>query len=206
MTAVTYYSFVARQRDTTSPPPSESATAAARYLRMPDFCGHLQRNQFRGRQEMTASELGSDTENTSKEANCGWKSPDSSSRGFEMTLSAKLLSKEAAAEEMASIKLGRATQDIGRTVSQLEGIADEAKEWVTDESIAREGKPGRLNSTIVWFRQDGLFVTVHYREFGIELDQTDSKSVVTERARGFARSLESFLRDEPENHEKPIWG
>ncbi|GHE72631.1 serine/threonine protein kinase [Streptomyces capitiformicae] len=206
VTAVTYYSSAARHRDTTGTSPSESATAAAQYLRMPDFCGYLQRNQFRGRQEMTASELGSDTENTSKKANCGWKSPDSSTSGFEMTLSATLLSKEGAAEEMASIKLGRATQDIGRTVSQLEGIADEAKQWVTDESIAKEGKPGRLNSTTIWFRHEGLFIDVSYREFGVPLNETDNKTVVTERAKGFARSLEIFLNDEPENHEKPIWG
>lgn len=47
VTAVTYYSSAARHRDTTSPSPSESATAPARYLRMPDFCGYLQRNEFR---------------------------------------------------------------------------------------------------------------------------------------------------------------
>jgi hypothetical protein len=209
--AVAYYSAT-RHRDTARPQPSESVTPAARYLSMPDFCGYLQLNQFRGRQEMTASELGADSAdsvvraNTSTQATCGWESPSSSSTGFKMTLSAKLMSKEEAAKRMASIKLGRSKIDVAWTASEVEEIGDEAKQAVDDEDILKRGKTGRLNSTTVWFRREGLFVTVSYMEFGLPLAQDNAKDMVTERARQFARSLDGFLKGEPENHEKPIWG
>ncbi|MEU1893090.1 hypothetical protein [Streptomyces pristinaespiralis] len=140
---------------------------------------------------MTASEL-EDTANTSTEANCGWASPSSSSTGFETTLSARLMSKKGAAEGMAAIKLGRSTIDVAITTSEVKEIADEAKEAVTDEAILKTGRTGKLNSTTVWFRQEGLFVTVSYREFGLPPAQSDAKDMVTERAEGFARSLDTF--------------
>ncbi|MEV4744245.1 serine/threonine-protein kinase [Streptomyces sp. NPDC049555] len=210
LTAVgaTYYATSDGHHTAAPPQPSHSpsVTAEAKYLRMPDLCGYLQRNDFRGQQELPASELGpGSTANDSRHASCGWGKLKGGSMGFKLTISAWLGSKEGARQEMAKLKPGPSMFNPKSVLSKVDGIGDEAVQSVSEESISETEYKGKFNFTTVWFRKEGLFVTVDYEGF-LPLIQTDAKKLVTEGALRNARSLVGFLRDEPENHEKPIWG
>ncbi|WP_183091552.1 serine/threonine-protein kinase [Streptomyces radicis] len=204
--AIAYY-VATERRDGADHSASESATSAPRYQRMPDFCGHLQRNELRGRQELAAYEL-SETANDSTHANCGWEG--SGNPRFELIISAELhASEELAVEEIAALTPGRGSLG-DATLSEVEDTAapgDEAMQSVRDESRGEtaDGEPYISNSTTVYFRQDNLFVTVRYREFMVTSDESGDPDRITELARQTARSLDRFL-DEPENQEAPIRG
>ncbi|WP_169514745.1 serine/threonine-protein kinase [Actinomadura atramentaria] len=183
-------------RPTASPSPTL-------YARMPDFCDYMARNRMRGWKELTASELGVDSANNSREANCGWKSE----RGtLSLVVGAKLYDDDAAAAaEMAKIKPGRSPY-ADETTSRVENdqIGDEAMQMTADE---KRGKDSVTNATTVWFRHDNLVVSAHYSytDDAVILG-TDGKAVAADLARQFARQLDGFLDDEPENAESPIRG
>ncbi|PJN36638.1 hypothetical protein CG747_32400 [Streptomyces sp. CB02959] len=107
---------------------------------------------------------------------------------------------------MAAITLGRSTIDVALTTSKVddtENIPEEAKKTVQDED-ATNGD--RYNSTTVYFRRNNVVVEVWYVESKVQMNDTNNKDEVTGRALTWGRSLDNFLRDEPENHEQPIWG
>ncbi|MFI0716366.1 hypothetical protein ACH4SK_38370 [Streptomyces inhibens] len=56
------------------------------------------------------------------------------------------------------------------------------------------------------FRRHNVVVEVWYTGSKVQMNDTHNKDEVTERALGWGRPLDNFLRDELENHEKPIWG
>ncbi|WP_146022180.1 hypothetical protein [Streptomyces sp. CB02959] len=209
-TAVIYYSSAARHRDTSSPPPSASATPAAQYLRMPNLCGYVQNNEMRGRAELQpgSDEPGLDGRNDSRHANCGWGSaPSVKENRSKVVITATLYGTVAGAKDaMAAITLGRSTIDVALTTSKVddtENIPEEAKKTVQDED-ATNGD--RYNSTTVYFRRNNVVVEVWYVESKVQMNDTNNKDEVTGRALTWGRSLDNFLRDEPENHEQPIWG
>ncbi|MEV7794496.1 serine/threonine-protein kinase [Streptomyces sp. NPDC087512] len=184
--------------------PSPSPTATARFQRMPDVCGYLERNEWRGFSHLAAWEL-TETANDSKNANCGWKADGTIP--FQLVLEARLLDSEAdARKEMASITRGPNPHDGTINTSDVPKSdlpANEALQSVKDESSEKSGKK---DSTWVHFRRDNLFVTVWYSESEIPADVTDRQNFCTSRAVQTARILDGFLTDEPENREKPIWG
>ncbi|MEU5091280.1 serine/threonine-protein kinase [Streptomyces sp. NPDC021356] len=190
--------------DGTGSSPGPSPTATARFQRMPNVCGSLERNRLRGFNQLAAWEL-TETDNDSKNANCGWKADGTIP--FQLVLNARLLDSEAdARKEMAAITRGPNPYD--RTINTSEVPesdlpADEALQSVKDESSEKSGKK---DSTWVHFRRDNLFVTVWYSESEIPADETDRQKFCTSRAVQTARILDGFLTDEPENREKPIWG
>ncbi|MFG3547811.1 serine/threonine protein kinase [Streptomyces sp. NPDC047725] len=190
--------------DGSGPNPSPSPTATARFQRMPDVCGYLERNEWRGFSHLAAWEL-TETANDSKNANCGWKADGTIP--FQLVLEARLLDSEAdARKEMASITRGPNPHDGTINTSDVPKSdlpADEALQSVKDESSEKSGKK---DSTWVHFRRDNLFVTVWYSESEIPADVTDRQNFCTSRAVQTARILDGFLTDEPENREKPIWG
>ncbi|MEV4116750.1 protein kinase [Nonomuraea sp. NPDC049695] len=204
--AVAYFS-ADRNRNIASPQSSVSVTPAARYLRMPDFCGYVQNNEMRGRDELQPGrdEPGLDGTNDSRNANCGWGSADSVRwNKFRVIISAQLYGNVAAAKDaMAAIKPGRTTIDVTITTSKADDVGEEAMKSVANESL---DKTHRYNDSWVHFRRNNVVVTVWYSESKVQLNDTHNKDMVTERALGWGRSLDGFLRDEPENHEKPIWG
>lgn len=206
-TAAGAYYFATRHRDTTRRQPVEGVTPVGRYLRMPDFYGYVQRNEMRGRDELRpgSDEAGLDGTNNSKQASCGWGSLDSVKwNKFRVIIGAQLYGNVAAAKgAMAAIKPGRTTIDVTITTSKADGVGEEAMKSVANESLDRTT---RSNDSWVHFRQHNVVVTVWYSESKVQLNDTRNKDTVTERALGWGRSLDNFLRDEPENHEKPIWG
>jgi hypothetical protein len=171
---------------------------------MPDLCGYLQRNDMRGREELPAEELLDDGNNNSRQANCGWASPDSQKFDtYQMIVSAQLYSsKEAATKALGRITLGRRSGDSPGTTKVLEEVGDHAVRSIMDESRRADGK---FNSSWVYFRQENLMVTVWYSE-DVRLHESGSAERVADVARGQATSLDRFVTEEPENREKPVWG
>ena len=51
-----------------------------------------------------------------------------------------------------------------------------------------------------------MVVEVWYTESNVQMNETNNQDMVTERTLSWGRALDGFLRDEPANHEKPIWG
>ncbi|WLQ69310.1 MULTISPECIES: serine/threonine protein kinase [Streptomyces] len=202
ITLTTYYAD-AWGDDPSSPNPTPTFTPA-RYQRMPDLCSYLQRNDMRGREELPAEELLDDGNNNSKQANCGWASPDSQKfNTYQMIVSAQLYSsKEAATKALGRITLGRRSGDSPGTTKVLEEVGDHAVRSIMDESRRADGK---FNSSWVYFRQENLMVTVWYSE-DVRLHESGSPERVADLARGQATSLDRFVTEEPENREKPVWG
>ncbi|MFJ9823665.1 hypothetical protein ACIRSU_04715 [Streptomyces sp. NPDC101160] len=153
-----------------------------------------------------------DSTNNSKEANCGWGSADSVKwNKFRLIISAKLYPTVAAAKaEMATIKPGTTTLEFTTTTSRADDIGEEAMKTVADEQLAKAtdyiNEPTRDNDTWLEFRRHNVVVRVWYSESSVQMNDTKNKDTVTERALGWGRFLDTFLKDEPENHEKPIWG
>ncbi|XVV39027.1 serine/threonine-protein kinase [Streptomyces sp. CA-100214] len=201
-TLTTYYAD-AWGDDPSSPGPTPTFTPA-RFQRMPDLCGYLQRNDMRGREELPAEELLDDGNNNSTQANCGWASPDSQRFDtYQLIVSAQLYSsEEAATKELGKFTLGRRSGDSPGTTKVLEEVGDHAVRSIMDE---RRRADGKFNSSWVHFRQENLMVTVWYSE-DVTLDESDSTERVADVARGQATSLDQFVTEEPENREKPVWG
>lgn len=199
--AIAYYAVVEQRdrSDNAAAGPSATVTSAPRYQRMPDLCGDLQRNQMRGRKELAAYELSKIT-NDSRNANCGWKGgPDN--QGFELVISSVLGGEGPPQEEMKAFTPGPDPFG-GSTSSKLaNGPGDEAVQTVMDEAIS---KIGTHNTTYVRFRRANLVIEIKYREFG-NLG-ANHKQRVTTLANQFAGYLDEFLKNEPSNHEKPVWG
>ncbi|WP_435606798.1 serine/threonine-protein kinase [Streptomyces ardesiacus] len=207
--AVTYYVTAAHRDDRADGTDgagsamSPSPTATAQFRRMPDVCGYLDRNELRGFSQLAGWEL-PQTDNDSKNANCGWKA--NGNFPFKLTIEARLLDSEADAhKEMASFTPGPNPFD--RTINtskvpESDLPAEEALQSVQDES---SDKSGKKDGTSVHFRQDNLFITVSYRESEIPADETGRQEFCTSRAVQIARILDGFLTDEPENREKPVW-
>ncbi|UNS97325.1 protein kinase [Streptomyces tubbatahanensis] len=185
-------------------PDAKATEAVERYLRMPDLCDYLRRNDMHGRTELGASDL-IDYANTSKEANCGWKNADGSTYEFHLTISAELLStKEDAANDMAKLQLGRSEYGPMTTsrVGVYDRVADEEIQTIWDEKT-ENGK--KKSSTSVNFRRDNLRVTVHWSA-SVPDHQDGQSEETTSYAHQTAARLDGFLEDEPQNKEKPIWG
>ncbi|WP_053638719.1 serine/threonine-protein kinase [Streptomyces sp. NRRL F-4707] len=207
--AVTYYVTAAHRDDRADGTDgagsamSPSPTATAQFRRMPDVCGYLDRNELRGFSQLAGWEL-PQTDNDSKNANCGWKA--NGNFPFKLTIEARLLDSEADAhKEIASFTPGPNPFD--RTINtskvpESDLPAEEALQSVQDES---SDKSGKKDGTSVHFRQDNLFITVSYRESEIPADETGRQEFCTSRAVQIARILDGFLTDEPENREKPVW-
>lgn len=191
--------------------PDDKATktpvAAKKYLSMPDLCGYLRSNEMHGYKELAAYDLPEST-NTSKKANCGWTEPNSANGDlydFELTVSAELLdSPQDADKAMAKITPGRSEYGPMTTskVPQTEELPDGAMQTVRDEKKEKERK---YNSTSIDLRQANLRITVDWSDWSWAGDVKLTERTTSQACKA-ARMLVGFLKDEPENKTKPVWG
>ncbi|MEV8068477.1 serine/threonine-protein kinase [Streptomyces sp. NPDC085995] len=184
--------------------PSTSTAATARFQRMPDLCGYLERNRMRGYTQLAAYELHPST-NDSKNANCGWKADGTIA--FQVVVEADLLdSKADARKRMAAIEPGPNPFDSTITTSEVppsDALGEEVLQAVMDEE---SDKSGKRDMAWVHFRRENLFITVTYSESEVPADESGQQEFCRSMALQTARMLDGFLTDEPENHEKPVWG
>lgn len=127
--ALAYFS-ADRNRNTASPQPSVSATPAARYLRMPDFCGYVQNNEMR-RDELRPGAMNQDwtAPTTASTRTAGGAAPTALRGPSSQIVTAQPYPTMAGAKDaMAAIKPGRTTIDVALTTSKVDDTEDVGEE------------------------------------------------------------------------------
>lgn len=128
--ALAYFS-ADRNRNTASPQPSVSVTPAARYLRMPDFCGYVQNNEMRRRDELRPGAMNQDwtAPTTASTRTAGGAAPTALRGPSSQIVTAQPYPTMAGAKDaMAAIKPGRTTIDVALTTSKVDDTEDVGEE------------------------------------------------------------------------------